>query len=57
MNCNFDNVIGFRPTVGQRHELNEICRVLGVRKSCLLRFILDDFIERYERRCECEKLG
>ena len=42
-------IIGFRPTARQAFELDNICRELGVRKSSLIRYILEDFINKYEK--------
>lgn len=42
-------IIGFRPTVRQAFELENICNELGVKKSALIRYMLEDFINKYEK--------
>lgn len=42
-------IIGFRPTPRQLFELENICRDLQIKKSALIRFILEDFIDKYEK--------
>ncbi len=49
MNNKKSKIIGFRPTPRQAFELDNICRELKMKKSALIRFVLEDFIERYER--------
>ena len=41
-------IIGFRPTPRQLFELENICSELKIQKSKLIRFILEDFINKYE---------
>ena len=42
-------IIGFRPTPRQAFELDNICAELNIKKSALIRFILEDFIDKYEK--------
>ena len=49
MGNNKGKIIGFRPTPRQYFELENICRELQVKKSVLIRFILEDFIDKYEK--------
>ena len=42
-------IIGFRPTPRQLFELENICRELKIKKSVLIRFILEDFIDKFEK--------
>ena len=42
-------IIGFRPTFRQAFELDNICKELGVKKSALIRYVLEDFINKYEK--------
>ena len=41
--------IGFRPTPRQLFELENICKEMQVKKSVVIRFLLEDFIEKYEK--------
>lgn len=42
-------IIGFRPTPRQAFELDNICKELDIKKSVLIRYILEDFIDKYEK--------
>ena len=42
-------IIGFRPTARQQFELDNICSELKIRKSALIRFLIEDFIDKYEK--------
>ena len=42
-------IIGFRPTPRQAFELDNICSELKIKKSTLIRYILEDFIDKYEK--------
>ena len=42
-------IVGFRPTPRQYFEMENICSELQIKKSALIRFLLDDFIEKYEK--------
>ena len=42
-------IIGFRPTPRSAFELDNICEELKMKKSTLIRFILEDFIDKYEK--------
>lgn len=50
-------IIGFRPTPRQLFELDNICAELQVKKSALIRFLLEDFINKYEKSKDYEQLG
>lgn len=41
-------IIGFRPTARQAFELDNICAEFKCKKSTLIRYILEDFINKYE---------
>lgn len=41
-------IIGFRPTARQLFEMDNICQELQITRSTLIRFILEDFIDKYE---------
>ena len=47
-------IIGFRPTARQLFELNNICAELQVKKSVLIRFLLEDFIEKKKKSKDYE---
>ena len=47
-------IIGFRPTPRQHFEMENICKELKITKSILLRFILEDFIDKYHKAKEDE---
>ena len=49
MNKKSSKIIGFRPTPRQAFELDNICAELNIKKSALIRFILEDFINKYEK--------
>ena len=49
MKNNKSKIIGFRPTPRQYFELGNICRDLKIKKSALIRFLLEDFIDKYEK--------
>ena len=57
MRNNKSKIIGFRPTPRQLFELENICRDLQIKKSVLIRFILEDFINKYEKSKGYEQLG
>ena len=42
-------IIGFRPTPRQAFELDNICSELKIKKSALIRYLLENFIDKYER--------
>ena len=42
-------IIGFRPTARQQFELENICSELKIRKSALIRFLIEDFIDKFEK--------
>lgn len=46
---NKDNKITVRLTPNQSFMLNEMVSVLGVKKSVLVRYILDQFIAQYNK--------
>ena len=41
-------IIGFRPTPRQAFELDNICSELKIKKSALIRYLLENFIDKYE---------
>ena len=45
---NKSKIIGFRPTPRQYFEMENICSELQITKSQLIRFLLEDFINKYE---------
>ena len=49
MNYTKSKIIGFRPTARQAFELDNICAELKCKKSTLIRYILEDFINNYEK--------
>lgn len=49
MSSKKSKIIGFRPTPRQAFELENICRELKVKKSSLIRYILEYFIDKYEK--------
>ena len=55
MNSKKSKIIGFRPTPRQAFELDNICKELdicaelNIKKSALIRFIQEDFINKYEK--------
>lgn len=42
-------IIGFRPTPRQAFELDNICSELKIKKSALIRYLLENFIDKYEK--------
>lgn len=44
---NKSKIIGFRPTARQAFELDNICKELHTTKSKIIRFLLEDFIDKY----------
>ena len=57
MKNNKSKIIGFRPTPRQLFELDNICKEMQVKKSVLIRFLLEDFIDKYEKSKDYEQLG
>ncbi len=42
-------IIGFRPTARQLFELENICQELKIKKSVLIRFLIEEFINKFEK--------
>lgn len=54
---NKNRIITFRPSIRQEFELNNVCKELNISRSALLRFIIEDFINKYEKAKDNEQLG
>ena len=48
-------IIGFRPTIRQEFELENISTYLGTTKSKLIRLVLTEFIDRFYDTLEDER--